>query len=263
MRAPSGWSSSAWTGAIMMTMIMMTMIVSPETAEWSEQCPGLHLTADPFIVNQLPPVLVGNAFHFMLVHDDLRVGILKYDLGSNCLSLIDGPPPEGFTICPTAVLMAMADGSLGFAHVDSLTLCLWSRHTGSDGAASWAERAIIDLKNHLPIQNPGIRLRPTGSVEGSDIIFVTTDLGIYEINLKSLQWKKLWKRENVRYFFALIPYMSFYTPQGLQNDGDRKKLPEGTSALQQTAVRAHDAVGAAPAGGLPRITEAGEEDLEI
>lgn len=50
---------------------------------------------------------------------------------------------------------------------------------------------------------------------------------------------------------------------GLQNDGDRKKLPEGSSALQQTAVRAHDVAGAAPAGGLPRITEAGEEDLEI
>nr|XP_045086972.1 uncharacterized protein LOC109741524 [Aegilops tauschii subsp. strangulata] len=50
---------------------------------------------------------------------------------------------------------------------------------------------------------------------------------------------------------------------GLQNDGDRKKLPEGPSALQQKAVRAHDAARAAPAGGLLRITEAGEEGLEI
>ena len=106
----------------------------------------------------------------------------------------------------------MEDGSLGFAHVDGLTLYLWSRQMGSDGVASWTKRTVIKLKNFLPIQDPHRGLTLIGSSEGGDIVFVTTYLGIYQINLKSLQWKKLQKREN---FSGLFPYMSFHNPEGI------------------------------------------------
>ncbi|XP_037442182.1 uncharacterized protein LOC119310592 [Triticum dicoccoides] len=176
---------------------------------WSKPCSGLHLiTADPFI-DSLPPVHVENALHFMLRYDDKRVGILKYDLSSNCLSLIDAPL-TGSAIVGPAILMAMEDGGLGLAHLDGLILYLWSRQMGSDRVASWTRREVIDLKELLPIQNPRKRISVIGSVEGHDIIFVTVDLGIYEINLKTLRWKKIWKREKFR---SLIPYMSFYNRQ--------------------------------------------------
>ncbi|XBJ14194.1 hypothetical protein VPH35_006272 [Triticum aestivum] len=64
-------------------------------------------------------------------------------------------------------------------------------------------------------------------------------------------------RDDVTYPFYIgrdyVPYPFFYNEHiyGLQSDGDRKKLPEGSSALQQKVVRAHDAARAAPAGGLP------------
>jgi hypothetical protein len=78
---------------------------------------------------------------------------------------------------------------------------------------AWTQRVAINLKELLPIQNPKQSLRLIGSVEGIDIIFVNSlDLGIYEINLKSLQWKKIWKAEN---FHALFPYMSFHNPPGI------------------------------------------------
>uniref|UniRef100_N1R2X4 Uncharacterized protein n=1 Tax=Aegilops tauschii TaxID=37682 RepID=N1R2X4_AEGTA len=115
--------------------------------------------------------------------------ILKYDLSSNCLWLIDAPL-SGAIISGSTILMAMEDGSLGFAHVDK------SRRTHEP----------------IPIQNPTKRLKLIGSVEGSDTIFITADLGIYEVNIRTLQWKKLWKREKFRY---LIPYMSFYNPPGI------------------------------------------------
>ncbi|KAM3280243.1 hypothetical protein ACQJBY_047178 [Aegilops geniculata] len=175
--------------------------------KWCEPCSRLHLVDDAFIEAR-PPVLVQDALHFMLRHyeDYRRVGILKYDLGSNCLSLIDAPL-EGPVIDDAATLMAMEDGSLGLAHVERLTLNLWSRQIGSRGVASWTQRAVVDLGNLLPIQNPKEDLELLESVEGSDTVFVTTDMGIYEINLKSLRWKKLWKTDK---FGALIPYMSFY-----------------------------------------------------
>ena len=66
--------------------------------------------------------------------------------------------------------------------------------------------------NLIPIQNPTKRLRLIGSVEGRDIIFVNTELGVYEIDLKTLDWKVRLKGD---FFSALIPYMSFYNPSGI------------------------------------------------
>ncbi|XBH74528.1 hypothetical protein VPH35_101457 [Triticum aestivum] len=176
--------------------IIHVRVSSVDTGEWSEPCPGLDLGVESFIT-PVPPVFIQDTLYFthnIGEHDD-QAGILKYNLGSNCLSRIDAPRAwplrDDF-----AILMAMEDGSLGFAQVHRLTFYLWTRQTGYDGVASWTQPRVIDLKNLLPIQNPDKRLRLIGSVEGSDIVFVTTDLGVYQINIKSLQWKKLWKREN-------------------------------------------------------------------
>ncbi|KAM0928629.1 hypothetical protein ACQ4PT_002596 [Festuca glaucescens] len=198
----------------------------PELGEWSKDCSTLDLEADDASIVDKPSVFIEDAFYFMLTYDydedddddddgndddDVdEIVILKYDLASNCLSLIVVPPVEAGLACD-AILMAMEDGSLGFAYVDRLILNLWSRQMGFSGAAAWTQRRIIDLKELLSIQNPKKTIRLIGSVERHDIIFVTMDVGIYEINIKSLQWKKLWKRENYR---ALFPYMSFYNPQG-------------------------------------------------
>ncbi|VAH96794.1 unnamed protein product [Triticum turgidum subsp. durum] len=176
---------------------------------WSKQCSGLYLLAGDPKIDALPPVLVDDALHFRLTDDDERVGILKYDLSSNCLSMIDVPLTRLAIVWP-AILMALEDGSLGLAHLDGLTLYLWSRLIDSNGVASWTQHKVIDLNELLPIQNPKKRISVIGSVEGHDIIFVNIDLGIYEINLKTLRWKKLWKREKFR---SLIPYMSFYNRQ--------------------------------------------------
>ncbi|VAI40326.1 unnamed protein product [Triticum turgidum subsp. durum] len=223
--------------------------------KWSKPCSALHLDSDLYIY-EAPPVFVQDALHFKLCNcaEHRVVGILKYDMSTNSLSLIDMPLAWSVN-ANASILMAMEDDSLGFAHVYGLILNLWSRHMGSDGVASWTQRTVINIKDILPIRNPNKGLRLIGSVEGTDIIFVTTDLGIYKINLKSLQWKREWERKKFR---AFIPYMSFHNPQGLRNGGDKKNLLEGSSA----EMRAHDAASVAPIGQLPRITQAGEDDLE-
>ncbi|VAI40316.1 unnamed protein product [Triticum turgidum subsp. durum] len=176
--------------------------------EWSDMCSSLQLAPDA-LIDSMPSILVENTLHFMLTHDDDdSVNILKYDLSSNCLSLIDAPL-SGAIISGSTILMSMEDGSLGFAHVDKVTLNIWSRQLDANGIASWNMCRVVELMNLIPIQNPTKRLKLIGSMEGSDIIFITADLGIYEVNIKTLQWKKLWKREKFRY---LIPYMSFYNP---------------------------------------------------
>ncbi|SPT15980.1 unnamed protein product [Triticum aestivum] len=143
-----------------------------------ETCSGLDL---PFHarIEPMPPVLAGDALHFMLAYedDDHPVGVLKYNVVSNRLSLIDAPCSWSITADDSILLMATEDGSLGFAHVDGLTLYLWSRQMGSDGVAAWTRARVIHLKELLPIQNPEKRvIRLVGSEEGSDVIFVPRTL---------------------------------------------------------------------------------------
>uniref|UniRef100_A0ACD6A8Q3 Uncharacterized protein n=1 Tax=Avena sativa TaxID=4498 RepID=A0ACD6A8Q3_AVESA len=179
----------------------------PEVVKWSKPC-SVHLTTEEAFMVDKPPVFIQEALYFLLSYEDEddNTAILKYDLGSNCLSLIDEPLTKTGLV-RGIVLMAMEDGSLGFAHMDGLTLNLWSRHMGSNGVASWTQRRVINLETLLYIQDPKKKFRLIGSLEGSYIIFMTIDRGIYEINLKTLRWKEIWTRGKCR---ALFPYMSFH-----------------------------------------------------
>lgn len=152
----------------------------PQSDVWGKPCSGLDLAADELIA-RMTPILVEESLNFMVEydHDDGRVEILR----SNFLSLVDAPL-VGPDIVVTAILMAMEDGSLGFAHVDMFTLYQWSRQMNSNTVVSWSQHTVIHLKNLLSIQNSEERLRPIGSIEVSDSVFMTTYLGIYDINVK-------------------------------------------------------------------------------
>uniref|UniRef100_A0ACD6A7U9 Uncharacterized protein n=1 Tax=Avena sativa TaxID=4498 RepID=A0ACD6A7U9_AVESA len=199
-------------------------VSSPETVGWSKPCRGLEL-GDASLAS--PSVLVRDGLYYKFTYfPGNDVYILKYDLTSDCLSAFEAPAGAG--IADQCMLMAMQDCSLGFASLshDSI-LHYWSRQMlGSDGggsaaasSSSWTQRGSIHLKSFLPVQIHTKLLMLMGSAEGSDIVFVitgpgfTTDHdGIYQINLNSLHWKKIWKEEG---FVNLLPYMSFYHPRGV------------------------------------------------
>lgn len=99
--------------------------------QWSKSCSGVH-PGGIASFGLVTPVLIQDSLYFKLPYDDDHMGILKYDLCSKSLSVIDAPL-EGKGIPYITILMGMEDGSLGFAHLDGLTLNLWSRQIGSDG----------------------------------------------------------------------------------------------------------------------------------
>ncbi|XBI74686.1 hypothetical protein VPH35_068173 [Triticum aestivum] len=86
-------------------------VSAPVTSDWSKSCSDVEWS-------------------------DMCSKILKYDLTSNCLSLIDAPLSRAI-ISGSTILMALEDGSLGFAHVDKVTLNIWSRKLDANGIASW------------------------------------------------------------------------------------------------------------------------------
>ncbi|CAL5067236.1 unnamed protein product [Urochloa decumbens] len=141
------------------------------------------------------------------IYFTLRWGhaIVKYDGGNNCLSMIDPPPHNAYGIS----LMVMDDSSLGFVCIEGCSLHLWSRKVNSKGSAEWVQCQVIDLKTVIPVIDPGQVPSVVGSAEGVGAIFISTDAGLFTIELKSGRWRKL---DEPGVYFSVLPYMSFYTP---------------------------------------------------
>ncbi|KAJ1287456.1 hypothetical protein BS78_02G011300 [Paspalum vaginatum] len=161
------------------------------------------LITDYFLLR--PSLLLGNALYFVLQYSR---SIMKCDLGAREMSLIDMPSECFFD---RNVLMATEDGGLGF---DNLVnhwhrLCLWSREPGSDEDAGWVQSRAIDLETLLPNEALSIYLDVAGFAYGVAVIFLKTQVGIFTIDLKSCQAKKVFEDGSCNY---ILPYMSFYTP---------------------------------------------------
>lgn len=87
-----------------------------------------------------------------------------------------------------------------------------------DGAAGWVWRRTIDLKALLPAGNPNRRPYLSGVAEGANVIFVSTEDGVFTIDLESSQARKGCEMGEVRF---LHPFVTFYTETLL------KKLASG------------------------------------
>jgi hypothetical protein len=117
--------------------------------------------------------------------------------------------------------MVMEDCSLGLAGIEHTRIYLWSRRVSSKKNALWSRRVnsvtnaewvqcrVIDLEKMMPMANPRDRAQVVGFAEVVGVIFITTGVGLFMMELKSGRVKKIGKpRRNI----SILPYMSFYTP---------------------------------------------------
>ncbi|CAL5077015.1 unnamed protein product [Urochloa decumbens] len=147
--------------------------------------------------------LVGDDIYFTLRQGNT---IIKYDRTHNCLSMIKPLSLDAGDCC--ICLMAMEDSSLGFACVEGSDLCLWSRKVNSKGA-EWVQFGVMELKTRIPDCNEDYRMFAVGFAEGVRIIFLSTYVGLFTIEIKSGRVRKVGGPGG---YYSVLPYMSFYTP---------------------------------------------------
>ncbi|OEL17587.1 hypothetical protein BAE44_0021394 [Dichanthelium oligosanthes] len=199
--------------------IVKASAYSSETGAWTApvslddscECYVQHkrdaLAARPWYTPYVQPrrgAAIGDEIYFTL-----RWGndIIMYNLPNNCLSMISPPSHNAYEIA----LMVMDDSSLGFASSESSSLYLWSREVNPKGAAEWVQRRVIELETIIPVVNPSHEPFVVGSAEGVGVIFISTDAGLFTIDLKSGRVRKV---DEPGVYFSVLPYMSFYTPVG-------------------------------------------------
>jgi hypothetical protein len=198
---------------------MSATIYSSEMGAWSvpatlEGIPALEGIHDNKAYGR--GALIGDEIYFMLSGD---AGITKYDWRKNCLSVVNRPPSAAYSGGVT--LMVMEDCSLGLAGIEHTRIYLWSRRVSSKKNALWSRRVssvknaewvqcrVIDLEKMMPMANPRDRAQVVGFAEVVGVIFITTGVGLFMMELKSGRVKKIGKpRRNI----SILPYMSFYTP---------------------------------------------------
>ncbi|CAL5078089.1 unnamed protein product [Urochloa decumbens] len=178
---------------------------SPAAGTW---CPSPHRVVHRRRASYVTPArgtLVGDAMYFVL---GLHNKILKYNFAEHCLSVIH--PPEVYD--KGIVLMVTEDGLLGLSGIRDFNLYLWSREADAEGVEWWVQTRMIDLQRLLPVDNPFNpveRAVVTGFAEGACVIFVSTDIGGFVIELKTGRVRKV--AEPGRYY-PVIPFISFCTP---------------------------------------------------
>ncbi|XP_062188335.1 uncharacterized protein LOC133891624 [Phragmites australis] len=179
-----------------------------ETGAWStpttvDLSASTTVDVDSFIDTR-PSILNGDALYFTL---ERGKSILKYDLGERDLSVIDAPVCE-----QTGIIMTAEDGGLGFAGTEGNSLHLWSWLAGDDSVVGWVLCRVIKLETLLPIHNPYVPPQAIGFAEGTDTIFLDTDVAVFTLELKSGK-TRVWETGGYYSFdFVVIPFMSFCTP---------------------------------------------------
>lgn len=156
-----------------------------------------------------PSLRVGDALYFLV---DQAKSILRFDLIAMGLSEMELPEEyENMNCEDTSSFMMMEDGRLGFAGVEDCRLYLWAwQESGADATAGWKQCRVIELTKLLWIPDmPPVSLGVVGFVEGTNTIFLSTDVGIYTLKIKSGQVTKVGKRAP---YYAVIPCTGFYSP---------------------------------------------------
>uniref|UniRef100_A0ACD6ABG3 Uncharacterized protein n=1 Tax=Avena sativa TaxID=4498 RepID=A0ACD6ABG3_AVESA len=219
------------------TSVTSACLYSSETGAWGELT-SVHGEFD-IDFTFYSGVLVGRSLFYFLSDSAL---IVEYDLARHELTVFDPPGSQYYD--DTLSLMLAEDGGLGLSQTLDQHLKLWSRKASSGTTdAQWVLSQVVYFENLLPNGAPVNATRSLdvlGFAEGANVIFVTTVIGLFTVELESGRMRKVCDNHG---FCNLIPVVSFYTPVpcGKHHDSPRvtcyeKLAPEGASTLKNMDV---------------------------
>ncbi|CAL5018416.1 unnamed protein product [Urochloa decumbens] len=135
------------------------------------------------------------------------------------LAQIDTPKDAHITTESRFQILRMENGKLGLAILSGVSMQLWERKASSNGGGIWMLQKTIELDKLLSLRSPTHRLWTVihGYDEDNNVIFVSVDLEVYMIQLKSPQFKHLFR---ATFMTTYHPYTGFYTTVRGTGSGD-------------------------------------------
>ncbi|KAF7082798.1 hypothetical protein CFC21_086649 [Triticum aestivum] len=154
-----------------------------------------------------PAMLLGDSLYCTLTDDSSS--ILEFDLLRQSLAVIR-MPKDVYKYKGHITVTRADSGGLGFLMVTDFTLQLWKRKIDCDGVASWGLEKTIELDKLLSLNPEKGSIMILGFAEENKMVFLGTFIGLFVLQLQSLQFKKLSETETV---FHCHPFESVYTAE--------------------------------------------------
>ncbi|XBI14687.1 hypothetical protein VPH35_057235 [Triticum aestivum] len=181
---------------------LVACVYSSETGIWGKY---VSTSAPCAIFNaHIVGTLTGNTLHWLSMKDH----ILEFDLDRQTLAMIEGP--QGLNDEPHKHRIIKAeDCDVGLFVLSENSIQLWQMKVNYQGITTWLLRndAILEISPQIK-RNKG---RLLGYDEDIEAIFLHIHGGVYMVQLKSMQCKKLDESShytNYRYY----PFKSFHAP---------------------------------------------------
>ena len=157
-----------------------------------------------------PGVLVGNKLYWLIRHRS--GGFLELDVDRRSLAVIrlseDIPVPDGAHV----QALRTRDGGLGLAVVAKRRMQLWGSTAISGDVVRGVLQKTVDLEQLLSLLLPSTNAHESSVVgydEDTNTIFVWTSVGVFMIQLESMEFTKVSEDTCIRGYY---PFASFYTP---------------------------------------------------
>ncbi|KAG2581557.1 hypothetical protein PVAP13_6KG054770 [Panicum virgatum] len=156
-----------------------------------------------------PGVLVGSKLYWLIRHRS--GGFLELDVDRRSLAVIrmseDIPVPDGAHV----QALRTRDGGLGLAVVSRRRMQLWGSTAISGDVVGGVLQKTVDLEQLLSL-GPSTSAHESSVVgydEDTNTIFVWTSMGVFMIQLDSMEFAKVSEDTCIRGYY---PFASFYTP---------------------------------------------------
>ncbi|KAL6653116.1 hypothetical protein ACP70R_012041 [Stipagrostis hirtigluma subsp. patula] len=179
-----------------------------QTGVWSDL---ISTSIIGLICPSKPGILVENSLYWSVLGNHENGATLEYDLDRQILAMIDHPVDAHVTPYSKFQILRMEDRGLGLAILSDGSIQLWEKKANSDGGARWMLQKTIELHMLLSLSSPLKSSCILGYDEDGHVIFLWTVIGVIMIQLKSMQFRNLFKTNIIPTYY---PYSSFYTAVG-------------------------------------------------
>ncbi|KAL6844497.1 hypothetical protein ACP4OV_026170 [Aristida adscensionis] len=191
---------------------------SSETGSWDT----MSSSPVPSEVDSRPSILIRNVLYWPLKSKY----ILAFEMATHRLYHIECPSDTHDIYRRNVHIIITEDGGLGLAAVTKFILRLWSWETDDGGVTGWVLRKTIDLRKFLPVEmssspsadnqlakRPPVRI--LGLVEDDDLVFIWTIIGVFAVQLGSMQFTKVFETNVCA---TIYPYTGFFIAGAVGSD---------------------------------------------
>ncbi|VAH70855.1 hypothetical protein VPH35_048681 [Triticum aestivum] len=187
-------------------------LYSSETDTWGNLITVVEPCEPPGFL--IPVTLIGNVLYW---------SILEFDFDRQSLAMIKGP--SGINkLHRFHIIIKTEDGGVGLAVLSTPRIRIWQRKVNCEGASTWLLQKTIGMNKILRI-SPRIKRnmgRLMGYDEDTDEICLHIYGSVYMVQLKSMQYRKLYK---TNYYTNYYPFKSFYVSAPTAGCGGLKGCP--------------------------------------